>query len=215
MLGKIVLMAACAAVLALAKPPERAVRVVTTDQVDFNGGAIHVNNAYGELNVEGWDEPRVEITVTRSTFRPPGQKEQEEGTAYLNRIKVTMQKAANGDVEISTQFPGRNRLLRVIHGLGDFTLDYRIKVPRNAKLSIRHGVGDVIILNVGGDIDAAIRSGDIVVQLPDQGNYTVDAKCKLGSVYKDVDGSQAGSGHTLHLRSLVGGISIQRSGVGL
>jgi len=224
MLRKIALMGVCAATLALAKAPGRPVNVVTTDRVDFNGGTIRVNNTYGELNIEAWDQPQVEITATRTTFRHDSAKEREEGTAYLDRIKVSTQKAANGDVEISTQFPGRNRLLRVIHGLGDFTLDYRIKLPRNAKLEIRHGVGDIVIQNVAGDIDATVRSGDIVVQLPEPEKYAIDAQCTLGDVYTDFDGShrspwlvgqkfEAGSGNKVRLRALVGGISIQRSGV--
>lgn len=221
MLRKLALMAACASFVAAAKAPERSLQVITTDQVDLAGGTVRVDNAYGELNVEGWDQPRVEITVTRSAFRHNTPKEQEDGKAYLNLIKVTVKKAGTGDVEISTQFPGRNRLVRAIWGLGDFNLDYRIKVPRNAKLAIRHGVGDVIVHDVAGDLDATVRSGDIVVQLPDPEKFAIDAQCRLGDIYTDFDGTyrspllvgqkfEGGSGHTIHLRVAVGGISIQR-----
>ena len=221
MLRKLVAMAACSALLVLAKAPERPLRVVTTQQLDFTAGTVRIDNAYGELNVEGWDEPRVEITVTRTAFRHNTPREQEEGKAYLNRIQVTARKT-NGDVEITTQFPGRNRLVRLIHGLGDFTLDYRIKVPRNAKLAIRHGVGDVMLLNLAGDIDALVRAGDLVVQVPDPEKYAIDAQCRIGGVYSDFDGAhrspylvgqklEGGTGHALHLRVLTGGISIQRT----
>src|ERR1035438_4615407 len=152
MLRRLAVMAACTTFLAVAKTPERSLQVVTTEQVDFTGGTLRVNNAYGELNVEAWDEPRVEITVTRTAFRHNTPEEQKEGKTYLNLIQVSVKKAGNGDVEISTQFPGRNRLVRAIWGFGDFNLDYRIKVPRHAKLAIRHGVGDVTVHDVAGDI---------------------------------------------------------------
>jgi hypothetical protein len=214
-------MAACTSFLAGATAPEQSLQVVTTDQFDFTGGAVRVDNAYGEMNVEGWDQPRVEITVTRTAFRHNTPKEQEDGKAYLNQIKVTAKKTANGDIEISTQFPGRNRLVRAIWGLGDFNLDYRIKVPRNTKLAIRHGVGDVTVHDVAGDIDATVRSGDIVLQLPDPEKYAIVAQCRLGDIYSDFDGAhhspwlvgqrvEGGTGHTIHLRALLGGISIQR-----
>lgn len=221
MLRNLAMMAACTGLLASAKVPEHSVQVVTTQQVDFRGGTIRVDNAYGELNVEGWDQPRVEVTVTRTTFPHNTPKEQEKGKRYLNLIKVTTKMGSNGDVEISTQFPGRNRLARMISGLGDFTLDYRIKVPRNAKLVIRHGVGDVVVRDVSGDIDATVRSGDIVAQLPEPEKYAIDAKCSLGTVYTDFDGAHhsswligqkfdGGTGHKMHLRARVGGISVQR-----
>ena len=44
------------------------------------GGTIRLDNSYGYLTVEGWDEPEVEITVTKSTdrFYEPEQKEKAE-----------------------------------------------------------------------------------------------------------------------------------------
>jgi hypothetical protein len=221
MLPRVAVMAVFAGFLATGKAPERPLLVVTTDSLEFTGGTIRVDNAYGELNVEGWDEPRVEITVTRTAFRNNTPQEQEQGKAYLNKIHVTAKKNANGDVEISTQFPGRNRLVRTIWGLGNFNLDYRIKAPRNAKLAIHHGLGDVMVRDVTGDIDATIRTGDILVQLPEPEKYAIDAQCRFGDIFTDFDGThrspwlvgqkfESGSGRSLHLRALLGGISIQR-----
>ncbi len=221
MLQRVAAMAVCAGFLAAGKAPERPLQVVTTDRLDFTGGTIRVDNAYGQLNVEAWDEPRVEVTVTRTAYRNSTPQQQEQGKAYLAKIQVTVKKSGNGDVEISTQFPGRNRLVRTIWGLGDFNLDYRIMVPRTANLLIHHGVGDVIVQNVTGGIDATIRTGDIVVQLPDPEKYAIDAQCRFGDIFTDYDGTHrspwlvgqkfdAGSGHTIHLRAMLGGISIQR-----
>jgi hypothetical protein len=40
------------------------------DLVDFQpGGYIHVDNSYGYLTVEGWDESKVEVIVTKSPDR--------------------------------------------------------------------------------------------------------------------------------------------------
>jgi hypothetical protein len=217
MLNKLGVAMAGAVLLAIAGGAERPVQVVTTEAVDYVGGTIRLTSTYGELNVETWDEPRVEVTATRTAFRHA--KDEEQGKAYLKRIKVDVKKVG-GDVEVTTQFPGRNRFMRAVRGMGDFNLDYRVKVPRNAKLEIRHGVGDVIVTGVSGDIDATVKSGDIVVQLPRGEKYAIDAKTAVGTVYSDVDGKQGssyvvgqklegGSGRRVRLRVSVGGISIQ------
>jgi hypothetical protein len=223
MTGKAGCIAICAAWAAMASAPERPLRVVTTDQADFHGGTIRLDNTYGQVSIESWDEPRVEVTVTRTAFRQESPKDQEAGKTYLNRIKVSVKQNGN-DVEITTEFPGRNRLVRSIWGLGDFNLDYRVKAPRDAKLAIRHGVGDVVIEGMAGDIDASVKSGDLILQLPDPEKYAIDAQCKLGKVYTDFEGAYrsplwmgqkfaGGSGHAVHLRVGVGGISIQRLSV--
>jgi hypothetical protein len=223
MFKKLGVVVAGTALLAIAGGAERPVQVVTTNAVDYAGGTIRLTSTYGELNVETWDEPRVEVTATRTAFRNAGEKDQEQGKAYLNRIRVDVKKAANGDVEVTTRFPGRNRFMRAIRGLGDFNIDYRVKVPRNARLEIRHGVGDVVVTGVAGDIDAAVKSGDVVLQLPRDEKVAIDAKTALGTVYSDLDGKHGssyligqkltgGSGHTVRLRVAVGGISIQRIG---
>ena len=44
------------------------IQVTKTDRADFApGGTIHVSGSHGDLNIEGWDRPDVEITVTKST----------------------------------------------------------------------------------------------------------------------------------------------------
>lgn len=205
--------AAATAFLAAAKAPEKSVQSITTDTVDLGAGAVRMDNTYGQLNIEAWDQAKVEVTVTRTTFT--------HDEAYLKKIQVSVKKAADGGIEITTQFPGRNRLVRAIWGLGDFNLDYRIKVPRNAKLAIRHGVGDVVIQGVVGDIEAKVKAGDIVVQLPDPEKFAIAAQVRLGCIYTDYDGAHrspwligqkfaGGDGHNLKLEVEVGGISIQR-----
>ena len=60
------------------KGPKQSFEVSTTERVNFlPGGAIHLENSYGYLTVEGWDEPEVEMIVTKSTnhFLEAEQKE--------------------------------------------------------------------------------------------------------------------------------------------
>src|SRR5215472_16499598 len=46
--------------------PLPGVESVTTNRVDFSAiGTIRIENSTGELNIEGWDQPAIEVTVTR------------------------------------------------------------------------------------------------------------------------------------------------------
>lgn len=198
----------------LAGGPEKTVDVTTHDTLDFTGGTIHIDTVYGQVNVEAWDEPRVEVTVSRTSFT--------HNEKYLERIQVKTEKAADG-IRVTTTFPGRNWFVRTFRGLGDFNLNYRIKAPANAKLDIRQHVGDVVVDGISGDIDASVRTGDIVIEVPNPSRCFVDAKVTLGDVYADVPGklrqslwigqkfagtSESATQH-LHLRDNLGGISVQ------
>ena len=60
------------------KAPKESFEVTKTERVNFlAGGTVEVDNSYGYLTVEGWDEPEVEVTVAKSTnrFYEPERKE--------------------------------------------------------------------------------------------------------------------------------------------
>lgn len=150
------------------------VDLVTTDHADFApGGVIHVEGSTGELNITGWDQPSVQVITTRYTFVEDRNKEKaNERLKLVEALKVT---SANGEMTIAATHKRDPR----VH------VDYQIMVPRNSRLAIHHRIGDVVVTNVAGDIDATERFGDIVVQLPEPEHYAIDAKCKIGTIYSD------------------------------
>ena len=210
---------------AFAAPPLQTVQVVTTDTMDLPaGGALRLANSSGEVGIEAWDQPKVEIILTRTTFRHDNSKEEELAKQSLGRIRLTLKKNDHGDVEAATTIPSRQRLFHLLPGAHDFHLYYRIRAPRDAKLIIHHHMGTVTVSGIGGDIEARVRAGDIVAQLPGSERYSLDAKVRLGGVYSDFEGKSGKSyligqrldtapqsaAHRIFLRVGVGGISIQR-----
>jgi hypothetical protein len=209
-----------------AKAPKAAMPVITDESVEFaTGGAIEVTGSMGQLNIEAWDGPAVEITVTRFTFRTDTPRERDLAKRQLSAIKVTAERKSPTELSIRTALPARGFWARVAHRGRDFQLDYRIRVPRDSKLMLRHGKGDVFVYDVDGDIDASVRAGDIVLQLPAAGAYAFDAQCGFGGVYSDFTGdyhrghlvserfaqSGAGPAKQVHLRVGIGGITIQKT----
>src|ERR1700680_4754396 len=105
----------------LAAVPEQA---VTTDRVNFvSDGAIQISGGVGELNMEGWEQPAVEITVTRTLFRRDTPKDREAAKRSLDRIRVVARRTGDRELAISTEFPSRN-FLKLFCGKTEATLDY-------------------------------------------------------------------------------------------
>lgn len=211
-----------------ARDPMQRVQLSTTSRIDFaDGGTIRLTGSVGELNVEGWDRPEVQITLTRYTYADATEKAKREAERHLEPILFKTSRPANHELLIATSIPHREFVARMLFGRTGMNLDYRIMAPRNSHLIIRHGDGDVIVYNVGGDIDARMRNGGMVIEVPEQEKYSIDASCRIGGVTApDEHGKSSktylvnehfttaseGAQHKLHLRVRAGGIDIIKTG---
>jgi hypothetical protein len=206
----------------LAAAPKQGISVVSTERVNFlPGGSIRLAGTMGELNVEGWDRPEVEIQLTRTLYREDTPSARERATRELQTIHVASAQPAAGQLVLTTVYP-KHRFSVSLYAKSRFNLDYRIRVPRDSKLAITHDLGDITIYDVAGDINARIGVGDIVAQLPQAGQYQIDARSGFGTVYTDIGGAWRGAylvgqrfsgtgtapARQITLRARVGGISI-------
>jgi hypothetical protein len=171
------------------KPP---VQVTSTDRVDFApGGVIRVNGSYGDLYVEGWDQPQVEITVRKFMPYENPSAHSERSSQRLEAVHVAAERRSPSELAISTSLPPHQGLPghpTSPSRTGNVGIEYQIHVPRASRLVIHHGVGLVSVTDVTGDIEAACHRGDIVLWLRDTGIYSIDAKSKLGKVSSDFTG---------------------------
>jgi hypothetical protein len=146
-------------------------QVTTTERVSFAaGGTIRIDHSYGDLNVEGWDRPEVEITVT---------KQSQNAAKHVEGVRIVTNRRSSTELTISTNRSGRRGVM----------IEYQIHAPRDSKLVIHHGTGSVFVSDVNGDIEATCGRGDILLMLRASGRYTFDAKSKLGTVSSDFDGT--------------------------
>lgn len=148
------------------------------------GGLIHIRGSYGDLVVEGWEQPTVEISVTK--LLSYGFKEDKQ---RLERVRVASERKSDSELSISTIAAPANMFLRPFGKGNGVAVEYNIKVPRHSKLDIRHGVGMVTISNIIGDIEATGHRGDVMISLPDVGTYAIDARSKFGVITSDFAGS--------------------------
>src|SRR5579862_8433001 len=136
------------------------------------GGAVLLKNSTGELTIEGWDQPGVEITTTKSGKRAAD-------------VKVSVTHDGN-DLVITTDFPRHGRFLpRPSVGARDFDLSYLIRVPRDAKVIVDHDAGEIHLAGLTGDIRATMNQGTITVRVSADSQYTVYAISRIGDVTSD------------------------------
>jgi hypothetical protein len=176
-----------------------------TQRVDFPaGGTLRVTKSTGVLTVEAWDRPDVEIATTKSA----------------NGARVAAERRGD-ELVVTTDSPRQ----RVFSGSD---LEYRIKAPSSARIVVAHDVGEVNIDGLAGDIQVTLHQGEIMLHLPEEGRYNINAKSEFGNVNCDFPGEEKRrwwllghrietenpqSAHKLNLRVVFGDIVILKTRV--
>lgn len=195
-----------------------------TDRFTVTGAStIRVENSFGEVDIDGWDRPDLEVTVVRSTEHLYAAKQRTDAQRRLDSVQVTARQNSN-DIVVSTAYPARNTFLHPLSRRSDIEISYSIKAPRASKVMIVDNRGGVNISDIGGDIHATVINGQITLTLAASGHYAIDAQSTLGSVYSDFEGrdrsrrllgedfgsTEAAAATNLYLRVRVGDIIIQK-----
>jgi hypothetical protein len=207
----------------------QSIRIPKTERMDFPArGLLHLKHSIGDLKVEGWDEPVMEVTTTKA----PRLRYDSHGNerAYLRHeleeVRVTAERQGN-EIIITTNFPRRRSFPppSPFRGSAGVALGYQIKVPRDARLIIEHEEGEVHVEDLTGDVRVTTIRGEIALRLPDC-QHAIDAKSDLGSIISDFPGRErrrpwlfghrfvadesSSAGPKLYLRAGFGDIIIQK-----
>lgn len=180
-------------------------------------GVIQLEQSFGDVEIQGWDRPEVEITTIRSTQNECSGSSRSSAEEDLNNIAITAVKQGEDHLKITTEFASRNLLKRPLRGKTKADLKYVIKAPAQAKLVVHHDIGEVRVVNFTSDIEVTNRIGEIGLRLAEPETYSVDAKARVGGVLSDVGCSKGEHLIGQQLRSEGGGIHRQlylRVGVG-
>ncbi|HYM10380.1 MAG TPA: hypothetical protein VEU62_06595, partial [Bryobacterales bacterium] len=133
----------------------RKIETTTTETLDFGpGGSIVVKGSFGDVYVEGWDQPVARISVTKALPWERSPKGRVKALEKLDRVKVTVSKQGENELLLTSTIPFRRSL----------DMRYRIRVPWRSRLIIEHDIGDVKILDMAGDMVVSNRIGDIAVR---------------------------------------------------
>jgi Putative adhesin len=194
-----------------------------TERMDFpTGGLLRLNGLSGDLTIEGWDQPGLEITTTKTTKEEYDSSTREKGVAELDQVRLASERHGD-ELVVTTIVPRHGRFKPPLPRSTRVDLVSHIYVPQSARLAVDHGSGNLYIEDVAGGIEAAIGQGTILLRLPEQGQYDIDARSKWGSVTSDFPGQThktrwqvghqlvghaEGSAQQLHLRAGYGDIIV-------
>jgi hypothetical protein len=176
-------LAAIAPLLPAQQGTQQRIEPPHTERMNFApGGTIRIDESRGDVYVEGWDQPEVEVTVVKSMPYEYKRKHPEEATKHLDSVRVVTERKSATELTISTMHPGRKNTDAVI-------IEYEIHVPRDSKLVIQHAKGSVFAIGLTSDINVECSRGDIQLMLRDSSSYSIDAATKLGTVISDFEGT--------------------------
>jgi hypothetical protein len=184
-------------------------RIIDSEQMIFSsGGVIEIQDSFGQVKVEGWDLPEVELTVVKATQKAYAPAEMPGAVAELDRILVGTERPTDNHLIITTSFPSR-KPTRLLRGKANVEMEYRIRAPRQTRVIIRHDIGDVEVNNIAGDVKVTTKVGEISLHVPSNARFALDAKARLGDVCSEL-GAPDGPAYELYLRVGVGDITVHK-----
>lgn len=143
------------------------------------GGRFAVRNANGEIRVESWDQPQVQIVAHKKMELEKGwiqrlfggHVDDDHGLGKFEALRVEIHAAA-GEVRVETEYP------KWTNGI-NYRVDYEIMVPRQITANARTSNGSIHVLGVDGQVEVASSNGKILVQ---DVTGSVDAESSNGSI---------------------------------
>ncbi|MDC8002682.1 hypothetical protein POV27_01340 [Aureisphaera galaxeae] len=136
---------------------------------DFSvNGSLLIENKYGDIYVQGWDQDELAITIDISAT----DNDPKEAQALLDRIRPTISGSGNQVIitsEIAKKEAGLvERFFNRSKSGGKKAksqIDITVYLPNNARVVLTNKYGDVIVSDWDGNLEATVEHGDI--RLPD------------------------------------------------
>jgi len=159
----------------------------------FPRGTLYVDIRIGNIRVEGWEEPGVEIEAEKVVIA--GSEAKARGLFGQIRIEL---KENGEEVFLRTLYPPR-RPWRLFRGATKLSANFRIRMPYTANLTLRCIDGDVMIRGVGGQQDVRVSYGNVEVTVPSVDRLRLlNARSFLGYAQSDLHGEgEAGFGRSV------------------
>lgn len=133
------------------------------------GGAVRLENRYGEIRVETWDRNEVKIDVQIRVSAD----DKEDADQTFNRIRVDFTSSGNSAAAITSigdqRRSGGGWLKELISGdwgwgngsSNDFKVYYTVKMPASADLSTTAKYCDVELPDLSGETNLSVAYGDL------------------------------------------------------
>ncbi len=149
----------------------------------FSYGTLVVDARMGDLRIEGWDEPRVEVEAEKTVRAGSAAN----ASQLYDSIQVQLE-GSDKEVRLRTLYPPR-RLWRPLRDESRLSVNFHIKMPYDANLRLRCVDGDVRIIGIVGREELRVNYGDVEVSVPDVYRLrSLNAHTWIGYVQSDLHG---------------------------
>jgi hypothetical protein len=149
----------------------------------FSFGTLVVDTRMGDIQIEGWDEPRVEIEAEKVVRA----KSQEKAGALYQQVGVQLE-GGDKQVRLRTLYPSRS-LWKPFRGESQLSVNFRIKMPYDANIALKCVDGDVRVFGIVGRQQLNVNYGDVEINVPSVYQLrSLDAHAFLGYVQSDLRG---------------------------
>jgi hypothetical protein len=163
----------------------------------FSFGVLTIDTRMGDIRIEGWDEPRLEIEAEKVVQA----KSAEKAKSLYDLLKIELQ-GKDKQVLLRTIYPPR-RLWRPFRGESHLSVNFHIHMPYDANLKLKCVDGDVRVKGLTGQQQIRVNYGDVEVDVPSVYRLRLlNARSWLGYVESDLHGEEnAGFGPRVFYRN--------------
>jgi hypothetical protein len=152
----------------------------------FSYGTLTIDTRMGDIQVEAWDEPRLEIDAEK-VVEAGNQKK--AGPLY-DQVQVVLA-GQDKQVLLRTLYPGR-RPWRPFRGESKLSVNFHIHMPFDANLTLRCVDGDVRVSGLVGKQEINVNYGDVEINIPSIYRLrSLNARSVLGYVQSDLHGEDS------------------------
>ncbi len=152
----------------------------------FSFGTLTIDTRTGDIQVEGWDEPRLEIDAEKVV--EAGNRKKAE--PLYDQIQVVLAGKDN-QVLLRTLYPTR-RLWRPFRDESKLSVNFRIHMPFDANLKMKCVDGDVRVSGLVGKQEVNVNYGDVEINVPSIYHLrSLNARSILGYVQSDLHGENS------------------------
>ncbi len=168
----------------------------------FSFGTLIVDTRVGDLEIEGWDNPRLAVEAEKIVRAGSARK----AAKLYDQIKVQIE-GHDHRIRLSTLYPKR-RLWRPFRDESKLSINFTVKMPYDANLQLKCVDGDVTVSGITGQEILKVNYGDVEIDVPDVYSLRLlDAHAWLGYVQSDLHGmtqDSAGFARSLFFSNLRG-----------
>jgi len=151
----------------------------------FSFGTLTIDTRMGDIQVESWDQPRLEIEAEK-VVEAGNQKK--AGSLY-EQVQVVLA-GQDKQVVLRTLYPSR-RPWRPFRGESRLSVNFHIHMPFDSNLILRCVDGDVRVSGLVGKQEINVNYGDVEINVPSIYRLrSLSARSILGYVQSDLHGEE-------------------------